>query len=261
LKRKRKYNRKHHVQLDHKMDKIEKKTCYGIPKGCSREKRRWRNEKYTGGIDMRKVATELLAVASLLTGSRQNGAWFVSCNVVEAGGDSAVLRVSLVTVEPIAFDEELAVRDLNDVLVSIRGMVEGLNGSVRVLSDKGLFHGDIREVIVEVKCARMRDVLEGLDKFGFDLGRAGEKTAGQILKLAKAIMAEDYSFTELEKAARGMSSSVGLMVANMQRAKHLAEVLLGDLGGNRVSPEGVLNNIVNELDSAIHRAQRMAARV
>jgi len=72
LKRKRVYNRKHKTELNHKMDRIEKKDCYGKPKGCSREKRRWRFPR-TGGFSQKLVndiiASELLVIARLLVSS------------------------------------------------------------------------------------------------------------------------------------------------------------------------------------------------
>jgi len=45
LKRKRKFNRENRHELKTEMDKVEKKSCYGKPKGCSREKRKWRNPR------------------------------------------------------------------------------------------------------------------------------------------------------------------------------------------------------------------------
>ncbi len=69
LKRKRKYNRMHKGPLEHQMEKIEQKSCYGIPKGCSREKRRWRHPKTGGVMSNKRIAGELLKLArELLAG-------------------------------------------------------------------------------------------------------------------------------------------------------------------------------------------------
>jgi len=60
LKRKREYNRENKTKLEHSMDKVEKKSCFGKPKGCSREKRKWRHPRSFIASELLKIARELL---------------------------------------------------------------------------------------------------------------------------------------------------------------------------------------------------------
>jgi hypothetical protein len=114
------------------------------------------------------IARELLIVARLLTGT-DTGSWHMGKVVVESNTERAILRItqSAITQAPV-YDPNEALAGLNSLLKSIRNLVGGLNGSIRILSDKSLFRGLSRELIVEVKRpGRVADLLSGLESFGF----------------------------------------------------------------------------------------------